>query len=56
MPEQTTVKLKLASKDPEKKHSRVFEAVGENDVVKSIYFLRPWSNGATEITIVATKG
>ena len=54
-PMPTTIKLKLATKNAEKKHSRVFEATTENDIVKSIYFLRPWSDSCTEVTLTVTR-
>jgi hypothetical protein len=50
-----TIKLKLAAKNAEKIHSRVFEATTENDVVRSIYFMRPFANNVKEITIVVTR-
>lgn len=49
-----TITLKPA-KNCEKKHSRVFEATTENDIVKSIYFLRPFADGVNEITLTVTR-
>jgi hypothetical protein len=39
-----TVEVKLAAKNPEKVHSRVFEATTPDAVIRSVYISRPQSD------------
>lgn len=48
-----TIEVQLASKNPEKIHSRVFQAAvtATDPIIKSVYISRPMANGHTKAKI-----